>query len=464
MSRFSCSIVTITLLLVGAFGAKAEVLSNSGILGEGDLVSQNQSQATAKAREEQKKETLSWLRPDRYDLEFNPIKESSEKFWREILWAIALEEPQDPKIKDTLNQILTLSEAGSQERIVKRAFQVATGIYLAEDKPAVILKNRFWQVIETSKDPRWVAMALSALVTKEPNVPETMIWMNTVRQRFPNTQNILLETTLKALQFQIERKVMPPLKDLLNWQIARNQAQLYVLCRTDRHVLCLSVLKDRDGRFVYQGKDLWSVPLLTRSLHGLSWQFQYGQSPAGIYRIEGTMPRSGSQYFRAYGQFPLVKVFLPSEDGVSHNGALPSRLNDYQSLLPSTWRGYFPMEETFWAGKLGRGLIRIHGTGEGVDFFASAGRFPASYGWNPALGCLSAAEVYDEDGRLIKADLPKILRAISQSSASGRIEGYMVLVEIEGDSHKPVTVEEIQSLIQGATIEGSQTIKVEPAP
>ncbi len=460
MSLFSRSILVITLMLTASSRVKAENQPSWG-LSATDLISGDQPQATLEARERQKKETLSWLRPDRYDLQLNPLTDSSEKFWREVLWAIALQGALDPKIEETLSQIIALavtSESTPNEPIVKRALQVATGIYLAnETEPSTILKERFLQIIEKSPDPRWVAMALSALVTKEPRSNNVSDWLNTVNLRFPKPQNTLLETTLKDIQAQIDYITIPPLTDLLNWQIAPNQAQIYVFCRPDRRLLCLAVLKDQTGRFVYQRKDLWSLPLLTRSLHGLRSQFEYGQSPSGIYRIEGIMPRSESTYFRAYGQFPLVKVFLPSESG---SQTLPNQLNKYQTLLPPSWRGYFPTEQTFWAGQLGRGLIRIHGTGEGLDFFASASDRVDSYGWNPALGCLSAAEVYDQNGRLEKADMPKVLRAISQA-ASGRIEGYMILVEIPSETKKPVTVEEIQSLIQDSA-DNSQIIKVEP--
>jgi len=457
---FFRSILTITLLLTKISSVNSQEIP-SWPLSAGDLDSQVQPEATAEAREKQKQETISWLSPDHYDLHINPINDSSEPIWREILWAIALDEPKEPRIEETLNQILTLTEANSQKRILKRAFQTATEIYLADEDAAssLILKNRFLQIIQNSNEPSWVAMSLSALVSKEPQSPDVVNWLNLVRWRFLNTEDTLLETTLKDVQTQIQPIPLPPLTDLLNWQIAPKAAQLYVFCRPDRRYLCLAVLKDRDGRFVYQRRTLWSLPLLARSINGLRSQFQFGQSPAGIYRIEGVSPRSESRYFRAYGQFPLVKLFLPGEEGVSPTGSLPTQLNAYQALLPPSWRGYFPMEQTFWAGQLGRGLIRIHGTGEGLDFFGD--RFPDSYGWNPTTGCISALEVYDSTGRLEKADMPKILRAISQN-AGDSIEGYLILVEIpQVDSQKAVTVEDIQSLVQSAT-DKSQTIKVEP--
>jgi hypothetical protein len=465
MSRlFFNSVLTVALVLLKSEIAVAQTSSNWKLNSE-DLQSVFEAAATASAREDQKKENLSLLRPDRFDLNSNPINDLSANFWKQALWAVALEEPKDPQIESALTKILGLSDSLHQEKILKRAFQTTSELYLAQSGVSPSLKDSFLQIIKNGHNPQWVAMSLEALVSKEPNSPDVTNWVDIVRTRFSTTNNLLLETTLRDIASQINSPNLPPLKDLLTWQIAPNQSQLYVFCRPDRNILCTAVLKDRQARFIYDGGSLWSVPLLTRSIHQLRSQFEHGQSPAGIYRIEGTMPRPENSYFRAFGQFPLVKLFLPFEDGA--NRPLPRKLEAYQSLFPNSWRGYFPMEQTYWAGKIGRGLIRIHGTGEAENFFASSGRFPASYGWNPAIGCLSALEVYDKSGRLEKADMPKILQAISQAS-SGIVEGYMILVEIPSDSNKPVTTDEILSLIQTPNQlpveENIQTIKVEPPP
>ncbi len=163
---------------------------------------------------------------------------------------------------------------------------------------------------------------------------------------------------------------MPPLRDLLNWEVAPNQLHLYVICQPDRDILCQSVLKNRDGAFVRrQDGTLWSIPLLLRSIHnGLGWNFVRGQTPAGIYRVEGIEPQPDDQYFRAYGQFSLVKLYVPYESGAKQflpgkSGKFNGNLQDYQNLLPPSWRSYWPIQESYWAGKIGRSEFRIHGTG-----------------------------------------------------------------------------------------------------
>jgi len=121
-------------------------------------------------------------------------------------------------------------------------------------------------------------------------------------------------------------------------------------------------------------------------------------------------------------------------------------LRDYQALLPPRWRNYTPLHQTYWAGKLGRGLFRIHGTGEDPAFFANNQRYPLSSGWNPAIGCLSAQELYDAQGQWIQGGMPGLLEALHQVTG-GKMEGYTLVVEVpSGDplgDQQPVTWEEI---------------------
>ena len=194
---------------------------------------------------------------------------------------------------------------------------------------------------------------------------------------------------------------------------------------------------------------LWSVPLLLRSIHGLSWNFVRGQTPQGIYRIEGTT-QPDPKFFRAYGQFPLVNLFVPFEEGVheflpGHKGSITGSIKNYQALLPPSWRSYFPIQQSYWVGQIGRSLFRIHGSGESPDYFSSQNRNPDSYNWNPTIGCLSALELYDETGALQQADMPKILNAL-RASGGENFTGYLIVVQVPHSS-KPISLEEIKAAI-----------------
>ena len=207
-------------------------------------------------------------------------------------------------------------------------------------------------------------------------------------------------------------------------------------------------------QFVKQNKQLWSSPLLLQSIHNLDWNFTNGRTPQGIYRMEGISRQPDDEVFHAYGQFALVNLFLPFEDGVNaflpqQKGKFTGDLQAYQTLLPPTWRNYEPIQQAYLAGAMGRSLFRIHGSGAAIDFFRNK---PAvvnnkNFNWNATLGCLSALEIYDDRGSLLKADMPKILDALN-TVGKGKVDGYLIVVDIPSPSNEPVTIAEVAKYLK----------------
>ena len=413
-------------------------------------------QAPAPARVKQREQQVNQTRPDRYDLKRYPVTDANERYWRNLLWSTAITEPQLASVDAAIAQILSLSTrrnlSGAQGRTLEMVMQVGTQLYLSNPAQYDGVKQQFLQTLERSSDAGWVAMSVSALVQGGADAGQRSQWRNLIQQRFPRWRNHpALFVTLQTIETLDRPRTTPPLKDLLTWTIAPGQLQMYAICRPDRGVLCQTVLKDRQGQFIRQNGQLWSVPLLTRSLHGLSSVFTRGQTPQGIYRLEGSVPQPDTEFFRAYGTFPLVKLFVPFEPGVK--AFLPNRpsqiggLSAYQSLLPPTWRNDFSMQQSYWAGKAGRGLFRVHGSGEAPTFFTNNSRYPDSAGWNPTIGCLSALELYDQAGRLQQADMPKILTALTAAGGQN-FSGYLIVVETPDQAKKPISMQEIEAVLR----------------
>ncbi|MGV0023549.1 hypothetical protein [Phormidesmis priestleyi] len=408
-------------------------------------------QATAAARVKQREQQVQQIRPDRYDLTRYPITDANERYWRNLLWSTAITEPQSAVVDATIAQILSLTArqrlSNAQRRTVEMAMQVGTQLYLSNPTQYEGIKQQFQQTIKRG-NAEWAAMSLSALVQGGAAVEDRKQWSDRLQQRFPQWRNNpYLFTTLEAVGSLDRPRKTPPLKDLLNWTIAPGQLQMYVICRPDRGTVCQTILKDRRGQFVRQKGELWSVPLLTRSLHGLASIFTRGQTPQGLYRIEGSIPQPDTEFFRAYGTFALVNLFVPFEAGVkAFDRPGQGNLSAYQSLLPPSWRNEVSMQQSYWAGRAGRGLFRIHGSGEAPTFFTNNSRYPTSAGWNPTIGCLSALELYDQTGRLQQADMPKILNALT-SVGGQNFTGYLIVVEIPDPANVPLSIEEIEAAI-----------------
>jgi hypothetical protein len=430
--------------------------------------------ATAAMRVEQQQQQLRQVQPENFDLSRFPVTDATVKHWRTVLWSTAIVEPQSPIISEAFGEILRLATrpglSDGQQQTVNMAMQVGTQLYLSQNPIYRSLQNRFQEILEYSRDSEWVALSLSTL--QKGGAPATTVrsWSDRIRQRFPQwSENIYLFTTLKDVEQALKPAPLPPLKDLLSWQIAPGQPQLYVICQSERQVLCTSVLKDGNGQFVREAiaaipgestprPQLWSVPLLLDSIHGLGWNFVRGYTPQGIYRIEGTVPQPDLEFFRAYGQFPLVKLFAPREAGVraflpNRRGTIPN-FQTYQTLLPPSWRNYFPIQQSYWAGKTGRSLFRIHGSGEATDFFKGKQPLPDSQDWNPTIGCLSAIETYDGAGRLVQADMPKIINALSQMGGQN-FAGYVIVVEVPGTASTPISLAAIEAALQDGQIPSS---------
>jgi len=446
-------------LASGVWLAQATARAADWPLHSGDLAVQQRPEATAAARVQQRQQQERLIQPERYDLGPYPLGDRHEIHWRQTLWATAVLEPRQPYVASALATLIGYAAQprleASQQRSVQMALQVGTQLYLSDPQFFVALGDRFRQVAATSPQPDWAAMALAALARAGEPPEALQAQLEQVRSRFAGCSSLRLDITLYDLAARLQEQPLPPLSDLLAWQVAPNQAHLYIFCRPDRSVLCRAVVKDRSGRFLRESAapnaPLWSVPLLSRTLHhGLGWNFIRGESPQGIYRIEGTMPRPESGEFRAYGQFPLVKVFMPYEEGTTEflpgqGGRFTPTPDGYRALLPPSWRDYFPLQQTYWAGRLGRSLIRIHGSGEPPTFFANNERFPDSYNWNPTIGCFSAIELYDAAGRLVQADMPEILTVLNAAGGNS-IEGYAIVVEVPG-SAAPLSAAEIEALL-----------------
>jgi hypothetical protein len=398
-----------------------------------------QTKATAIAREAQILDQQQKAHPSRFDLKKYPITDSNATHWQESLWAIGVLALDKSYAVQALENVLKMTTEANlsnpQKGIIDMAMQVSLELYTLKPEVYGKLQPHFLRTINFSDDSQWVALSLAALSKSTNADPNQLAKLKLkVQQRFPKWQQDLhLRVSVENLSSDRlvadKPKTIPNLTDLLKWQVAPQQAHVYVLCRPNRDVLCLMLIKDRNGKFLKQGQQLWSVPLLLQSVRNLDWYFTNGRTPQGLYRMEGISRQPDDEFFHAYGQFSLVNLFVPFEDGVNaflpnQKGKFTGNLQAYQALLPPSWR--------------------IHGSGAAIDFFRNKDKVVNSknFDWNATLGCLSAIEIYDDRGNLIKADMPKILDALN-TVGKGKVEGFLFVVDVPNPSNEPITVSEV---------------------
>ncbi len=466
-----------------------------------------QSQATSTQRQTNRQNALGSIKPALFDLALHPVEDAQEKHWRTVLWSTAITNPQDPFVAQGLAGILDKASQPAlsvgQQKIVAMGVKLAIQLYSDRPGAYAAIPEKLLNVARSSDDINLTALALTGLEAM-PTVQDQLAPLAAAtKKRFPLwILQERMKTTLEDLDWHLNpaSKSHPPLQDLLSATPVSGVPTIYVLCRPDRKVLCRTLMKDSKGQFVQAAGQPWSVSLLARSLHNLRWNMQAGNTPQGIFRVEGTLSPTPDT-FRAFGQFPRFKLFMPFESEVKN--FLPNRpgpffgsLDDYRQLLPASWRSYPPMAQSYWAGKIGRSLVRIHGTGEDPELFygdkTSLASTAQSYPWNPSIGCLSALERYDAAGNLVEADMPKILEAFTraqpqppiipasppvQPPATGatapvpvpgapspavgaapstaspipaplELEGYLVVADLPSSDPNPITLQELSTAIQ----------------
>ncbi len=416
----------------------------------------NFPQAAQLERARQRTEAAKILTIKNYDLSQHPLTDSTH--WRRILWSVVLTQPTDAAAQRVIGVLLDAAAvsnvAPSLLPTLQAALRTAAALYLRpvqlETRVAyAFVPDKLQTILLTNQDPALVAMALMIL---HRDGRELTGWVQQVKERMPLwSLNLQLRTTIEAIEQPL--LPLPPLQDLLQHQLAA-VPQLYVFCRPDRSIPCLTLLKDSQGQFYREHAALWQMLLLGRSIYPVDWNFNSGQTPQGLMRIEGTIARTPEE-FRAFGQFPSFKIFLPNETGASQfipglAGTMPIDEGLYRNLWPASWQTYPAIAQSYWAGKIGRSLIRIHGSGENPEFFyAQPVALP-----NPTIGCLGALEHYTTDGQLEQAELPRLLAAW-QAVQPGDLKtatGYLWLVDVPDQltSGQPVSISEIEPLLSSA--------------
>jgi hypothetical protein len=146
-----------------------------------------------------------------------------------------------------------------------------------------------------------------------------------------------------------------------------SRPRVYMFCREDRSYPCLMFIKNYQSHLQRNADgSLWTQPSLGYSRHHKKYNQSNGNTPSGVFRIEGPMPQTTKPF--AFGKFRRLRL-----DFVATS---PNEI-DQQNLLPASSHGESWWHEAIVARDIGRGLFRIHGTGvpslPGTHFYPFVG-------------------------------------------------------------------------------------------
>jgi hypothetical protein len=234
------------------------------------------------------------------------------------------------------------------------------------------------------------------------------------------------------------------LKELFNPEFLSSQTVLYSIQRKNRNYPGIAFIRDTLGHFVKDPTgNIFSVPQLARSISNLPFYLTNGNTPQGIFRMDGfDISRS-----MAIGPTTNIQLLMPHETSPQYflkDTGLKNiawSLDNYKKMLPKSLQNDQSLYESFYAGKAGRTEIIAHGTTVNPAYYKTQPYYPLT----PTLGCLATKEIWSNvDGKRMETDQQKLVDALKKA---GGANGYCIVIEID-DQQKPVSMDEILSLLK----------------
>lgn len=277
---------------------------------------------------------------------------------------------------------------------------------------------------------------------------------NTIKKRigeqFPNYSNIPVLAELERYlnsSARYKALTMAEIVDLFRYQQTVKKKTIYSFQRHSRNFAGLAIVQNADGSFVrHNDGRLMVFQQLARSASGLPYFIPDGNTPQGVYSIQGT----AVTYNKLIGPTPNLQLILPFErkwttyfqlgDSVVWNAGYDA-LWSYLQLLPPTWRTLPLATEAFYAGKIGRNAIIAHGTTIDPEYFKNKTYYPLT----PTMGCLCARELWNvTNGRLLESDQFNLVNAFNSRAGS---RGYLYVIDID-DQQKAVSRGEVERWVK----------------
>ncbi len=262
-------------------------------------------------------------------------------------------------------------------------------------------------------------------------------YITKTKERFPKWEKI---PQLKYLVYYLDKDSIstPPLKEILTNKFIEGKTIIYSLHRKDRRYPGITIIKKPNGEFVKGENDsIFYVKQLALSVTNLPGYLSQGNTPQGIFSVVGFY----NSPTPSIGPTAAVLTRIPFEVSLKlwyHSTVKKSYwdIKDYKKLLPKSWQGYFPIYESFYAGKTGRRKIVMHGSVDDLSFYDTLSYAPLT----PSKGCLTTTEIWDSTtGRNIRSDQAKLMNAFFSTK---QVKGFLVVIDID-DKKESVKIEDV---------------------
>ncbi|MCL5031233.1 MAG: hypothetical protein M1480_19690 [Bacteroidetes bacterium] len=300
--------------------------------------------------------------------------------------------------------------------------------------------NEVLDVTQKTENPKLFAMGINYLKQDQNNKYNNDYYLELLNKKFSDWKDnpILFSLgTYLTKSPEVFSKERPSLTDLFSYNFERKCTIIFSLQRNDRDYKGIAIIRKPDGKFLRKADGtIFNIPQLARSITNLPTYLTNGNTPQGIFSMQGI--DTSKKIF--IGRTPNIQLIMPFETSPSvffhdkiNNNIWGNNL--YKNLLPESWRKYFPIWGTFYAGKAGRTEIISHGTTIDPSFYFGKTYYPST----PTVGCLCANEIWSDHGTRAVSDQEALIEALK---STGDVNGYIVVVELD-NKKQPVVIDEV---------------------
>jgi hypothetical protein len=235
------------------------------------------------------------------------------------------------------------------------------------------------------------------------------------------------------------------IKSLLNNEFLANKNVLISFQNKNRNYPGLVLIKQPNGELVKLNDTIFYVPQLARSSSNLPYYISNGNTPQGIFRVNGfgistnsfIGPTQNLQLCMPY-ECALQDFFDESIEDTLWNKKI------FVSIIPEKFQEestYGFLLESLIASMVGRFEIISHGTTVNSAYYKSK----PYYGFTPTMGCLQTKETWNyQSGLRTYSDQEKLVNAYKSIGAE---KGYLIVLDII-DANRAVTLNDIKNMMK----------------
>jgi len=361
------------------------------------------------------------------------LNDDNEGLWNDALWSLELLQYKD----EYTRKKLAIAWSKAPELSIyfqKNLLETTYSLYKTEFKTHALQLMR-----QTRSVPVFIRCA--EYVLRADPVNSKAVIASLIRQKFPADTS----AGLQILRSRIVTKKpdpLPPLTAIFSDSFLQGQTVIYSLQRSNRDYAGLVIIRKPDGTFIKDSSgNYFHTAQLARAVTAYPFYITNGNTPQGILRFSG-FDVSRLLYI---GPTPNLQLQLPYEttpDAFFADSTLvymPWSKEIYASLLPGSWKNYTGAYESFYAGKIGRSAVIMHGTTIDPGFYKSETYYPQT----PSLGCLCSYEEWNDSGYRVSSNQQQIKNALDSIGSSS---GYVVVIDID-NKKKNVELGEILPLL-----------------